>query len=175
MVHRNRPIVGGGRVAVEIERKFLVDGPVNGRLPTLHDELRIDFEQIYLHVSDAAEERVRRRTVGESVSYQHAYLNRIRPGVREVIESDIGDREYEQLRGRRDPRRQVIRKERTCFVWCGRLFELDNIVEPVSRACLILEVQISDERDEIELPDFLEINREVTMERQFANSSIALG
>jgi CYTH domain-containing protein len=96
-------------------------------------------------------------------------------GVREVIESDIGDREYEQLRSRRDPSRQVIRKVRTCFVWHGLLYELDDITEPVSRACLVLEVQVSDEHDEIDLPDFLVINREVTMEREFANSAIALG
>ncbi|MGW1996398.1 hypothetical protein [Embleya sp. NPDC001921] len=66
-------------------------------------------------------------------------------------------------------------KERWFFTWRGRLFELDDIREPASRACRILEIELDDERQEVILPDFLRIEREVTGVPQFSNADIARG
>ena len=165
----------GDVMVMEIERKFLVDPRLPIPREALLDEFRISFEQVYLAVNDPFEERVRKRTVDSGVSYHHARLNRIRAGVREVEENEIDGAEYAQLCARRDPRRQIIIKDRTCFVWRARFFELDDIYQPATRACRMLEVQVSDEDESVDLPDFLTVVREVTHVREFTNSSIALG
>lgn len=162
-------------MSIEIERKFLVGQCPDWSHPLLASGRRIAYEQVYLRVSATVEERVRRCSAEDDISYQHAVLRRISPGVREIDEEEIDDVRYGLLRSRRDPGRHIIAKERTCFVIDDQLFELDDIRQPVSRACFVLEAQVRSESQVVRLPDFLDIDREVTFEPEYANSWIALG
>lgn len=102
-------------------------------------------------------------------------LFRLRPGVREGIERMITAEEYERLRERRDPARHTVVKDRVRFDWHGTTFDLDDIHRPVSRSCQLLEVELRSEDQDVPLPDFLDIDREVTHDGGYANAQIALG
>lgn len=164
-------------MSVEIERKFLLGAePDWSALPLPGSAIdRIGFEQVYLAVTGEGEQRIRRRTANGLTSYEYAHLRPLRPGVRIVDEVTIDEAEYRRLRAGRDGSRQVIRKTRTTFPWRGRLYEVDDITDPVSRACLLLEVQVTGEDEDVPLPTFLPVLREVTGEPEFGNAHIALG
>lgn len=160
---------------LEIERKFLLAAAPDWSHPVLRNARVIRYEQIYLRVTATEEIRIRCGTDGEGARHHLARLYRLRDGMRKVEEEEISADEYARLRERRDPSRQIIVKDRRCFRWRGRLFELDEIHRPSSRACHLLEVEIDDLDQHVEFPDFLQIDREVTAEPAFANASIALG
>ena len=162
-------------MSTEIERKFLLATPPDWAHPVLAAGQRIEFEQIYLDVSAGHEERIRRRSSDGLVTYQHAHLSRISPGIREIEEVEVDSAEYRRLRSLRDLRRRIVLKDRLAFHWHGLLFELDRIRHPISRACHLLEVQIERTEQEVILPTFLHIDREVTYEQDYSNAQIALG
>jgi CYTH domain-containing protein len=162
-------------VLIEIERKFLLAASESLRHPILDAAERVSLEQIYLGVSAHAEERIRRRSGNDTIRYAHTILRPLRAGVREIEEVEITADQYEKLRERQDPDRRPVTKDRWFFTWREQLFELDDIRQPASRACRILEIQLDDERDEVILPDFLRIDREVTGVAQYSNADIARG
>ncbi|GAA4612255.1 hypothetical protein GCM10023195_52390 [Actinoallomurus liliacearum] len=160
---------------IEIERKFLLAAAPDWNHPLLRSATVIGFEQIYLKADGAEEERIRRSRRDGVDSYHYAHLRPLSKGTREVIEKEIDAREYERLRLQRDPARQIIVKDRHCFTWQGRSFELDDIQQPVTRRCLLLEVELDRLAEEVPLPDFLRYEREVTGETPYSNATIALG
>ncbi|CCH28496.1 hypothetical protein ABZ816_29360 [Actinosynnema sp. NPDC047251] len=162
-------------MSVEIERKFLLGAEPDWSALAGSAVGRIEFEQVYLRVTEVEEKRIRRRTGNGLTSYEYAHLRTLRPGVRMVDEVGVDRAEYERLRADRDDSRQVVRKIRRTFHWTGRLYEVDHILEPARRTCWLLEVQVDREDDAVLLPEFLPVLREVTGEPLFRNAHIALG
>ncbi|WP_306748905.1 hypothetical protein [Saccharothrix yanglingensis] len=165
----------GVRVSVEIERKFLLGAEPDWPSADAGALRRIEFEQVYLRVTEAVEKRIRRRVDGGRVSYEYASLTPARGGERTVEEVGIDGAEYERLKAGRDGARHVIRKTRTTFPWGDHVYEVDHITDPVSRACWLLEVQVDRRDDEVAIPEFLPVVREVTGEAAYRNAHIALG
>ncbi|CAL9621923.1 hypothetical protein SUDANB95_05835 [Actinosynnema sp. ALI-1.44] len=163
-------------MSLEVERKFLLTAePDWSALPPETISV-IEFEQVYLRVAaDGAEKRIRKRVVNGSTSYEFAELRPVGVGVRTVDEVAIDHAEYARLRSDRDPARQVVRKTRTTFPWRDRLYEVDRVREPRTRACWLLEVQVDHADDVVELPGFLPVDRDVTHEPAYRNAHIALG
>ncbi|QFZ17072.1 CYTH domain-containing protein [Saccharothrix syringae] len=162
-------------MAVEIERKFLLGGEPDWSAVRPGSIRRIEFEQVYLRVTEAGEKRIRRRVCDGRVSYEYARLTTARDGVREVEEVEIDGARYDRLMDDRDDSRHVIRKTRTTFPWDDRLYEVDHITDPGSRACWLLEVQVTRPDDAVAIPRFLPVVREVTSEPAYRNAQIALG
>lgn len=163
------------RVAVEIERKFLLGAEPDWTAVCPESIRRIEFEQVYLRVTEAEEKRIRRRVWADRVSYEYARLTPARNGVRTVEEVEIDGAEYDRLMADRDGSRHVIRKTRTTFPWADRLYEVDHITDPGSRACWLLEVQVTRPDDVVTIPRFLPVVREVTSDPAYRNAHIALG
>jgi CYTH domain-containing protein len=160
---------------IEIERKFLLhDIPNDRELLSCRAEA-LEIEQWYLKVAKGFEDRIRRTAINQDTVYHHTYLMSHSAGVREVQEQTIDREEYDLLRSACDPRRVQIVKRRLRFVFEDQAFELDVIRSPPARSCLILELQIETEGQEITLPPFVRVVREVTGERAYTNSDIALG
>jgi CYTH domain-containing protein len=165
----------GARVSVEIERKFLLGAEPDWTAVSARPIRRIEFEQVYLRVTEVEEKRIRRRVSEGRVTYEYARLTPARNGVRTVEEVEIDRAEYDRLMAERDDARHVIRKTRTTFPWSDRLYEVDHITDPGSRACWLLEVQVAREDDLVTIPQFLPVVREVTAEPAYRNAHIALG
>lgn len=154
----------------EIERKFLVR-TVDTPFP-VHANV-CDIEQQYLlSESDKEVGRIRRRGVRGSYVYTHTLKGPTQNGERIEIERTINAREYVDFLNQVDPTLKPIQKFRTCFLWKDRYFELDQFVSP-HEGLMLLEVELNDINEEVELPPFIHIEREVTSEKAYSNRALA--
>lgn len=162
-------------MCIEIERKFLLSHTPDWSAVHFRTAEVLEIEQIYLKVEHDIEERIRKISQNGRKTYYMTRLEPRRPGIRNIYESEITATEFDRLRKLGDPRRNAVCKRRRVFRLGRHVFELDEIYEPTSRACCILEVQLSAEGEPVTLPHFLAVDREVTAEAPYANSAIALG
>lgn len=158
---------------IEIERKFLVAPNFDPRgIPIPFQE--IDIEQAYLHAPDGEAIRIRKRGQNGTAVYYHTHKKRLSDAdaYRSVeVERHIAEREYIDLFATRNPALCVIRKKRFCFVWREQYFELDAFLEP-SHELRILEVELTEARTEVFLPDFVPVIGEM---KNLTNEKIARG
>lgn len=159
-------------VPVEIEDKFLLRSFVSERLPVPYEKVYIT--QTYL-ISDnkVVTERVRKRVWRDGVSYIHTAKEPARGGGRIERERFISHHEYCTLLGRRDPRRRTLEKIRHCFLWSAQYFEVD-VFTNLPRPLILCEREKTTISETTVLPPFLDVVRDVTNEREYSNSSIAL-
>ncbi len=159
---------------LERERKFLVS---SFKLPKNIEVQKIDIEQVYLLPRvKGYEERVRRRGQdGSFVYYKTCKMPTGQVGVRIETEEQITGYEYiDAIKKFADPIRHRIIKQRNCFLWNNTYYELDVISQPKFKQRLILlEVESTDSGQNLLIPDFIKIEREVTDDKKFENHSIA--
>lgn len=162
-----------GEQGIEIERKFLLK-----KFPDLSEVQLgevIDTHQVYLKSGDPnVEVRLRTRTVNGKSTYILTRKRRISPGVREEREEELSSEEWRRLYdAERDPHSVVIDKVRYCLPWKGHVIEIDQYRSPVNLSVMEVELQQLDEH--LDLPPFLEIDREVTDDERYSNANIAKG
>jgi CYTH domain-containing protein len=160
---------------IEIERKFLLYAvPEQRDLDAHHAELA-EIEQWYLRVEEKFEERIRCTVTGSESLFHHTLLAAQRTGVREINERTIDRSEYDQLKSVCSSYGRRVSKQRWKFIYVGQIFTIDNILSPLARSCVIMEAELESERQEITLPPFAHVIREVTGERGYSNADIACG
>lgn len=157
---------------LEIERAFLVEKPVT---PTQwnvsYQEILI--EQAYLEPrTPDIEERVRSRTQNMATVYYRTEKKDIRPSVRAESEEHISSYEYYRALAYRDPLFHIIKKTRCCFTWNNQCFVLDRFVEP-HPGLHRLEIELTKEQQEVVIPPFIRVVREVTHDPAFKNRELA--
>jgi CYTH domain-containing protein/predicted ATPase len=161
--------VVGVPAPLEIERKFLLRR-APGPLPLRAEE--IEIEQTYLATADGSQARVRRRGQHGSHIYLHTIKRPLVAGQQIEVEHAVSGREYLSLLTRADPARHPIRKRRTCFLWRGHYFELDVFADPHA-GLAVLEVELEQPDAEVELPPFVDVEREVTGDPAYSNYLMA--
>lgn len=160
---------------LEIERKLLVAYPNLDELVHRFGAVPVIIEQIYLQKKKGIRERIRRRTQdGYSIFYL-THKRHISDGVNHEIEIRINEATYTNMRKyERDHSRNIIRKERYCFLWDGQYFELDIFQQPKKYNRLaLMEIELESRDQHITLPPFIKIIEEVTNDPHFANASLA--
>lgn len=152
---------------IEMERKFLVD--VVGGIP---DSREMDIFQTYLMERNGEESRVRKR--GENGHYAYFLTTKkfIMSNQRIEIERQITPSEYINLMNSANPDKRTIHKQRRCFVWDNRYFELDTFVSPKLPHCM-LEIEDITKDEIVSFPPFLKVIEEVTDNPMYYNSNIA--
>lgn len=165
----------GVPVPLEIERKFLLDGPLEFTIPEMSAAQRVGIEQVYLRSKEREIRRVRKRSQEGQATYYLTTKTEVGGSVRQETESRIRASQYLDFLEEADPQRQIVRKDRWCFVWRSQYFELDVVTQPTNRSCILLEIELTEENDKVELPPFLQVVREVTGESEYRNYNIALG
>lgn len=156
----------------EIERKFLIKMPDLQMLASLPECRAVKLSQTYILLPDGTNARVRRRGDGEDCSYVKTVKQRLTDRTRIEIEEPLTAEEYRNLLNFADPLRRSIEKTRYCLVWRNTYFELD-VFDFWDRQAF-LEVELLSEEQEISLPPFLEVLREVTDDSAYGNSALAL-
>lgn len=152
----------------EIERKFLLK-----RMPQLLPEnmREILIVQDYLKVAGTSA-RVRVELINSVPRYTYNEKQFVSAGHYKELEEEISLERYQELLASYvDPENRTIVKQRIAFHWCGQRFELDQFLVPIG-VCL-LEIELPSMDTPIKLPDFLEIEREVTTERNWTNKALA--
>lgn len=152
---------------VENERKFLV----RRVHPIICKSETVDIEQTYL-ISNEGVTRVRKRGQNGFFTYTYTVKKFLAPGKNIELERSISGREYINLLNQADSTRLPIVKKRTCFLWENQYFELDCF-KGAREGLVILEAELEEDDDKITLPPFLEIEKEVTQDRQYSNFELA--
>ncbi|MBR0040358.1 MAG: hypothetical protein IJP64_03160 [Oscillospiraceae bacterium] len=153
---------------LEIERKFLIrmpDASLLERLPVS------EIEQVYILTPEGARERIRRRDYGDRTVYTHTAKRRLSDLTRVEIEQEITAENYLELLPLADPLRGPIRKKRYLFDYDAQRFEID--VFPFWDDRALMELELENEKQEIRLPEAIEIIREVSSDGRYTNSAIA--
>lgn len=153
----------GKLLMLEIERRWLVKIPDNiGEFP-FHV-----IEQAYLAPENGFQGRIRR------LDDRFIYTEKARTGSaasRIENERDITAEEYERLK--EHTILNTVKKKRYLIPYGVLKFELDVFENTVETGYAIMEAEIPEESAAVELPDFVEIVREVTEDEYYTNRNFA--
>ena len=152
----------------EIERKFLIHRPDLLNLSALCRVLEIS--QTYLAVAEGAV-RIRKTVEKGKVTYTETMKRSLSPIRRIELERELSEEEYNRRLSNRDPRRQTIQKTRYCLPYGGHTYEID--IYSFWRNQAVMEVELQNEKEEITLPPFIRVIREVTSDQQYSNYALA--
>lgn len=162
----------GEPTPTEIERKFLIKKPSIETVQSLGCVSKSNIIQTYLTpTKQGVERRVRQRgSVDSGFSFYYTEKRNISTGVRDEVEDKITPSEYISLLTEADTSLHQISKERYCFVYKNRYYEMD--IYPFSDEYAILEIELNDINENVELPP-LDIVKEVTDDSSYSNHSLA--
>ena len=161
----------GEPVPIEIERKFLIKKPDLEKL-SQHINIRaVNIVQTYLKSEGNKELRVRQRGIDGSYFYYLTEKTEINNMKRIEKEKKISQKEYIESLNKADTSLKQIVKQRVCFVYNNQYFELDLYDFSDDKA--IVEIELSKETETIQIPDFLNVIREVTDDLNYRNHSLA--
>lgn len=157
---------------LEIERKFLIRKP-SEELLSQYAARRIDICQTYLLPGPNGENRRVRRSRMEGQEHWY-YTEKLRQSdlVRIERERELSAAEAAELLAQADPTRQPIEKTRWCVPYGGHTLEIDLF--PFWEHQAFCEVEMQSEQEQTPLPPWLELLREVTADRRYTNSALAL-
>ena len=155
-------------MAFEIERKFLIEYP---DLNILENYSKSEIAQTYLKTNDGMTSRVRKRTTDGVTKYIFTEKKRITDVTCIENERELSEEEYEELLKLADTERRTVYKTRYCIPCHGRVAEVD--IYPFWSDRAIAEVEMESEDEEVCLPDFIKVIRDVTAEKAYKNASIA--
>lgn len=162
----------GEPVPLEIEKKYLIKKPAQELLDKLEYISKVEIMQTYLISENGVERRVRQRgTKEEGYSYFYTEKREVEQGVREEKEKHINLTEYANYLAEADSSLHIVKKTRYCFLYNKRYFELD--IYPFSDDYAILEIELDNKDINIEMPEYLEVVKEVTDDRRYKNRVLA--
>lgn len=162
----------GEPVPIETERKFLIEMPDIDSLVSEMKAQKSDILQTYLKTNDSYEERrIRQRGSDGNYVYYETIKKPINGISRIETERRISFKEYATLLMEADTNLKQIKKERYCFVYNDLYFELD--IYPFWKDKAILEIELTEENQEVILPDFIKVIKEVTNDVRYKNNSLA--
>lgn len=157
---------------VEIERKYLISYPDIDQLESLDTCTRAEIIQTYLHAPAGEEVRVRQRGADGNYTYYRTRKIKKGGGIKRIEEEErITKDEYLTELMNADTGMRQIRKSRYCLIYKEKYFEID--VYPFWQDKAIMEVELLTEDEQVELPDFIHVIREVTGEEEYKNSNLA--
>ena len=156
----------------EIERKFLIEYPDVDQLEALPNCQRVEIIQTYLELGDGKERRLRQRGDDGHYIYYETIKETVSDTTRIETERRLTQDEYLRLLMDADPNRRQIRKTRYCLADGNQYFEIDLF--PFWDDKAILEIELSDESEEIRFPSQLNIIKEVTDDDAYKNANLAL-
>ena len=156
---------------LEIERKFLIEMPDPAFLRGLLGCRELSIEQTYLKKDSDYRARVRRTVCDGAAVCTHTAKKAIGRATRIELEHVISGEEYEVYLLQRDPERHTVEKTRFAFPFGSHTVEID--IFPFWTKQAILEIELADENEDVPLPPFVRLIREVTEDPAFTNASLA--
>lgn len=158
----------------EIERKFLIHKPSDDVLNSIELCSKTEIIQTYLkETKPGTERRVRQRGINGEYSFYYTEKTCINGSqvVRAEVEKKISQKEYINYLSEVDYNLHQIHKTRYCFVYKNQYFELD--IYNFSNNLAVIELELELESQNIEIPDFIDVIREVTEEKEYKNYQLA--
>ena len=155
----------------EIERKYLIEMPDIKYLESLTNCEKVRIVQTYLKSLEGEEIRIRQRGKDGSYTYSKTRKIEVSKMKRIEIETRLSEEEYINELFNADPSRGQIIKDRYCLSYNNQYFEID--IYPFWKEQAIAEIELSNEMDKVDFPDFLNVIEEVTDVEDYRNAEIA--
>ncbi len=132
--------------------------------------------QYYLRSSKKVTRRLRVLRAFGSTEYKyiHTIKKNISSGINEEDENEISLSQYQEWGSSvyRDMSKDPICKTRYTFKYDNQVFELDMFEEALE-GLVVLEIELDSMDEKIKLPDFLNVEKEVTSDERYRNSKLA--
>lgn len=161
----------GEPIPLEIERKYLVKKPNIQALAQHVSVTVVDIVQTYLKSVGNTERRIRQRGQNGNFSYYFTEKREISNLKRAELERKISEKEYIHYLSEMDTSLSPIVKKRICFAYNGQYFEVDLF--DFSDDFALMEIELTNESDSVDLPNFIDIVKEVTDDPRYRNHNIA--
>lgn len=158
-------------VPVEIERKYIIEMPPSLEMEKEKDYSVSDITQIYLESEKGVTRRVRKRVFSDRVEFFETVKRRIDKISSYEDEKRISPEEYEKLSAQLAAGTRPIVKRRHRFVFQGNPIEID--VYPEWKNSAIMETELSNREDEVGLPSYIVIKREVSGVFEYSNAAMS--
>ena len=155
----------------EIERKYLIEYPDLEWLQQIPTAEKVEIIQTYLNSAAGEEVRVRQRGANGSYMYHETIKRSISPVKRVEIERRLSQKEYLSLLMEADTTKRQIRKNRYCLTYENQYFEID--IYPFWNDKAIIEIELSNEDDNIVFPEEIKVIKEVTDDPAYKNIALA--
>ena len=156
----------------EIERKYLICYPDIKMLESLPNCTKVEIAQTYLKSNDDVERRVRARGIDGNYMYYLTEKRKVTNLKRIEVEKRLTQNEYLKLLMDQDNSLHTINKTRYCLSNDNNYYEIDIYPEWNNQA--IMEVELSNEEDNPEIPSFIEVIKDVTDDERYKNYNMAL-
>lgn len=155
----------------EIERKWRILNFAPSFIP--EDAAVREITQDYLADTGGAGRRVRKSVYDGEIAYFYTEkMSTAHPATRIERERRIGELEYEQLLRERAPDCRTVKKTRYCFVYAGKLLEVDVFHADTAPGLVLVEVELQDPDEPVTLPPEWQV-KEVTEDPAYQNATIA--
>lgn len=160
------------KAGLEIERKYLIRMPDEALLAAMPGCEIWDIVQTYLMDGpDMSTRRVRSIQTGDQIQYIHTVKQRMTTLSHREWEEEVSKEEYDALMQGKNPALRSIHKRRYRIPHEGQLLEIDVYSFWYDRATL--EIELDSEQQQVILPDWLDIVRELTGEAAYKNRCLA--
>ncbi len=156
--------------SLEIERKYLIKYPDINYLEQYSFCNKVDISQSYLTLSNNEKIRVRKRGLNNNYIYFKTIKKKINDVTRIEIENRLTEQEYLSYINE-SIETYTLSKTRYCLLYENQYFEID--VFPFFNDQALMEIELNDENQKIEFPNFIDIIREVTYDKEYTNLSLS--
>lgn len=152
---------------LEIERKFLIKMPDEALLKKSGNIRILKISQTYTTEGS----RIRRVEEVGKITYIKTVKKHISDLVRLETEEEITLQEYEALLKLKQPDTITLNKTRYVYPYKNKNIEID--IFPFWQKQAFCEVELESEKDTFELPEFIEVIREITSDKAFRNYALS--
>lgn len=156
---------------IEIERKYIIKKPSVESMRSMDNYTESRITQIYLESERGETHRVRSRIYPDKSVYTETVKRRVDEMSAYEDEWEISESEFSIKSKGIDKSTRPIVKERYTFSYGGAVVEID--VYPEWEYHAIMETELESRASVVEIPEFIEIVREVTGEREYSNASMS--
>lgn len=150
------------------KRKFLIKSmPEDCKFPSFQE---LNVVHNYL-VTNLANAQARIRKSGQAGVWSHSYAVREKCEDGQYLETRtaVDRREYAMLAKTADSQHFTVYQKRRCFIWKNRYYRIDIFEEPCNPSCRGLIILSARSIQDIPvLPDFIDIDREITDESAYS-------
>ena len=164
------------QMSIETERKFLIKLPDTELIRKCEGCRVLDIVQTYLtdEANTGAERRIRKVVEDGETRYIFTRKEHITKMSRIEDEREISYEEYKALYAEA---KGELTKTRYAFPFSGKVIEIDaypyEIGGDALAGCAVLELELESEDEAINLPDFINVIRELTGTGEYSNKKLA--
>lgn len=124
-----------------------------------------------MQTNESTEAIIRKTGKNDSYVYNHE-VRTFKDGQRITTRRQISGREYIEMLDQRKPGYRELKKFKQCFIYNNQYCYVETVINADSQPSF-LRFETTNDSAKLQLPDFLNVLREVTTEDIYASSSIA--